>query len=162
MNDLIRRYRDTQRRLRAQFQPFTEEFCPVCPHPCCRKPARIRELDVMLAQAHGFTPPAGADPVADTLYTAVQYLAGEEPDFFAQEIPCDFLGDHGCTFPTDLRPHGCTRFICDIMEREMPPATLREIRRLIRKLDTQYAQIRATVTPRRKKWGAPLPMAEPD
>ena len=99
--DPLTRYRRAQRETRRLFDPFTREHCPTCPTPCCRKPARIRPVDLILVEELGYRVPGGAaERLVDSSlsgYTAPCEDAG---------APCDYLGADGCSFPADLRPFG--------------------------------------------------------
>jgi hypothetical protein len=140
---LIRQYRQTQKDLRDLYDPFTAEQCPVCPTPCCMKPVRVDSIDIALAEAHGCRLPPHGDPEAERNETAKDLLGGGIPIFFQESVACDFLGETGCAFPRDLRPYGCTRFICDPMKRLMEPGKLKEIKHLLKKLDYLHSQIAA-------------------
>jgi hypothetical protein len=142
-------YRQTQARLRDLFASFTAEHCPTCPHPCCRKPVRVGPVDVMLAEAHGMEMPEGADPASERVELGTRYLSEEVPEGCGGDVPCDFLGPRGCTFPRDLMPYECTRYICPIMERELPPGQLRIAKRLVRRLDDDYRKLKDALRPRR-------------
>ncbi len=144
-------YRRTQARLRELFAPFTQEHCPSCPHPCCRKPVRVGPIDVMLAEAHGFRAPEGADPVSERLELGTRYLSEECPPGCEGDVPCDFLGPKGCSFPRDLMPYECARYVCPIMEREMPPARLRQVKSLLRRLDDDYRRLLDSLRPRPRR-----------
>lgn len=138
---LINQYRQTQRQLRRLFEPFCQTHCPTCSEPCCRKPVRVTFLDIALAQSVGFCPPREANPEKERAQTILALINGEEPSFFQEEIPCDFLGKGGCTFPSDLRPFECTRYICRFMESDMDPTTLRRIKILLKRLTKQHQEI---------------------
>jgi hypothetical protein len=105
------------------------------------KPVRVDAVDLGLAEAHGCRLPPHSDPEEDRNETAKEYLGGAAPIYFQESVPCDFLTESGCAFPRDLRPYGCTRFICDPMKRLMEPARLREVKRLLKRLDTLHDQI---------------------
>ncbi|MBW3622133.1 MAG: hypothetical protein KY468_01830 [Armatimonadetes bacterium] len=150
MSKLIRQYRKVHLDLRKLYDPFTEEHCPTCPTPCCMKPARVDSVDIALAEAHGCTLPPHADPEEDRNETAKEYLGGGVPIYFRENVPCDFLGETGCAFPRDLRPYGCTRFICDPMKRLMDPAKLREVKVLLKRLDYLHEQIVAVANGKRR------------
>jgi len=141
-------YRATQKRLRALFEPFNSEFCPKCEAPCCRKPVKVRPIDLMLAEAHGFKVPEHADPVGDLLDAASRYLSGGWTEADGAGQPCDFLGEHGCTFPEDLRPFECARYVCPTMQERMPTRWLREVERLGRRLDADYSRLLSSLTKR--------------
>lgn len=149
MSQPLTAYRRTQARLRALFADFTAKHCPECPHPCCRKPVRVGPIDLLLAEAHGFRPPEGADPVGERVDLGTRYLSEEVPQGCGGEVPCDFLGPRGCRFPKDLMPYECVRYVCPIMERELEPGRLREAKRLIRRLDDDYRKLLDALRARR-------------
>ncbi|MGC8669073.1 MAG: hypothetical protein ACP5VE_13240 [Chthonomonadales bacterium] len=135
--------------LRREFEPFTRRYCPQCVEPCCRKPARITPTDILLATSHGWHPGpefAARDLVAEAAALCATWLEGHEVPSTGE--PCDFLGPRGCTFPHDLRPFGCTIYICPIMLREMDRASLTRIRRLIHELTRHHAVIAKLISPR--------------
>lgn len=148
MQNPLEAYRRTQRELRRQFDAFTRDNCPNCPTPCCRKPARIAPTDILLAESTGWKgkiipleaaqPPedmvaATAGRIADALYEAPE-TAEAEPD----APPCEYLGERGCTFPTDLRPFGCTAYICRYMYARLDRKELTKIKRLVRDLEEKH------------------------
>jgi hypothetical protein len=141
MSQLLRQYRKAQSDLRDLYDPFTDEYCPTCPTPCCMKPARVDAVDIALAEAHGCALPPHEDPETIRNEVAKEYLGGEQPIYFQHDVPCDFLGEGGCAFPRDLRPYGCTRFICDPMKRYMEPATLKQVKHLLKRFDYLHEQI---------------------
>lgn len=135
MANPLREYRRTQRALRELFRAFTESHCADCPEPCCRKPARVDEVDVLLAESLGHPLPAGS-PATDRAAAAAHLIQiGSTHDI--PDAPCDFLRNNGCSFPADLRPLGCTTFVCKFMERDMSTRELQDIKRLGRKLEAQ-------------------------
>ena len=75
-----------------------------------------------------------AGRVADALHDAPA-TAEAEPD----ALPCEFLGERGCTFPNDLRPFGCTTYICKYMYASLDRPTLTRIKRLVRELEEKHA-----------------------
>jgi hypothetical protein len=95
----------------------------------------------MLAEAHGFTVPEGADPVGDILEAANRYFGGGWTEDDGAGKPCDFLGEGGCSFPGDLRPYECARYICKFMRSEMPASWVRTAERLGRQLDTAHTKL---------------------
>jgi hypothetical protein len=141
MSRLIRQYKKVQSDLRDLYDPFTAEHCPTCETPCCRKPVRVDHIDIALAEADGRELPPHADPEEERNETAKDLFGGATPIYFQESVPCDFLQERGCAFPRELRPYGCTRFICDPMKREMEPSKLREVKRLIKRLDYLHDQI---------------------
>jgi len=133
MANPLKEYRRTQRAIRDLFRAFTESHCAECPEPCCRKPARVDDFDVLLAESLGCRLPHG-DPAADRAGAASELLQIGTTRSLPDE-PCDFLKPHGCSFPNDLRPLGCTTYVCKFMERDMSTRELQEIKRLGRKLE---------------------------
>ncbi len=142
-------YRRLQREIRALFDPFTARHCPTCATPCCIQPTRVTPVDVALALGTGHTFPHLAgdqpDPYAPALSHAGHRLAlpmvGVDTDTLR---PCEYLHQHRCTFPDDLRPFGCTTYLCGPMYQNLPDDTLRRLRRLIRQLeDAHIALLRA-------------------
>ena len=61
--DPLTRYRRAQQRARRLFDPFTAAHCPGCRTPCCRKPARIRPVDIVLVAEYGHPLTGVADQV---------------------------------------------------------------------------------------------------
>src|SRR5690242_13421905 len=109
MQNLLLAYKRTQRELRRQFEDFTRANCPTCPTPCCRQPARILPTDILLAEAAGWKDRIrvpGGEPV-----DMVSEIAGRMADAMhdppptaeaePESLPCEYLGETGCTFPTD-------------------------------------------------------------
>jgi Fe-S-cluster containining protein len=142
----LHEYRRTQRAIRALFQPFTESHCPACPQPCCVKPSRVDEADVLLAESLGCDLP-GASPAQDRAAHAEALLLGLPVD--SKDAPCDFLVEGGCSFPPDLRPLGCTTYVCKFMERDLSSRELQEIKRLGRRLEEQRERLLRAVGLRR-------------
>ncbi len=141
-------YRRLQREIRTVFDPFTAKHCPTCLTPCCIKPTRVTPVDVALAVGlgHDFPHLNGADAYAPAVSYAGNRLAapialpmlpGEEPAL----QPCDYLDRGRCTFPDDLRPYGCTAFLCGPMYAHLPDDTLRRLRRLIRQLEDAHTSL---------------------
>ncbi len=135
MHNPLNAYRRTQRELRAQFETFTKRRCPSCPTPCCRQPARIEPSDIRLAEGTGWR--------AQVLLPPVEAETEEN----ASAPPCHYLAERGCTFPNDLRPFGCTTFICRYMYAEMDRATLTRLKRLVRELKERHALVLRTLPP---------------
>ena len=132
MSNSLTRYRAAQRAARELFAPFTAAHCPTCETPCCVRPARVRPVDVVLVEELGYRlPPA---PLAELV--AAPLAGGEGPP-----EPCGYLGPDGCRFPADLRPFGCTMFICEPMRRALPPEELAEIRAALRRLEAAHAAL---------------------
>ena len=74
-----------------------------------------------------------AGRMAHALYDAPP-SAEAEPD----ALPCEYLGATGCTFPTDLRPFGCTTYICKYMYARMDRPSLTRLKRLVRELEDKH------------------------
>ena len=156
MYNPLESYRRTQRELRRNFAAFTRAHCAACPTPCCRKPARILPTDILLAEATGWKArviplelrnsallsDAGeaADSAAEAAgdYALSLYDAPPSAEAELTAPPCDFLGERGCAFPEDLRPFGCTAYICRYMHSSMDRPTLKRIKRLARELETHH------------------------
>lgn len=138
-------YRRLQREIRLLFDPFTARHCPGCAAPCCIKPTRVTPVDVALAlhTGHAFPHLAAQDPYAPALAYAGNRLtplpmAGDaEPP----AEPCEYLHRGRCTFPDDLRPFGCTTYLCGPMYAHLPDDALRRLRRLLRQLDDAHAAL---------------------
>ena len=141
-------YRRLQREIRLVFDPFTAKHCPTCLTPCCIKPTRVTPVDVALAVGLGHTFPHlnGEDAYAPAVSyagsrlaapIALPMLAGDT----APLQPCDYLDKGRCTFPDDLRPYGCTAFLCGPMYAHLPDETVRRLRRLIRQLEDAHTSL---------------------
>ena len=140
----LREYRRLQCEIREVFNPFTAKHCPTCTTPCCIKPTRVTPVDVALAVSLGHTFPhlGGTDPYAPSVSyagtrLALPMLPADDP---APE-PCEYLDKGRCTFPDDLRPYGCTAFLCGPMYAHLPEETLRRLRRLIRQLEDAHTSV---------------------
>ncbi len=138
-------YRRTQRELRRHFDTFTRENCAGCPTPCCRQPARILPTDILLAEATGWknrivTDDTSGDRIAEIAGRVASAL--HNPPETAEADPespvCEYLGESGCTFPADLRPFGCTAYICRYMREKLDRPSLARIKRLVRELDDNH------------------------
>ena len=128
-------YRRAQRELRRVFDAFTRDNCAACPTPCCRQPARILPTDIKLAEASGWR-------AAVTREAAARQM--EDP---AVGEPCAFLGAGGCTFPGDLRPFGCTAYVCRFMYERLDKKELARVRRLVRELEEHHTALLRTLRP---------------
>lgn len=148
MANLIDKYRATHKRIRQYLDPYTAELCPDCPEPCCRKPTKVRDFDVLLARAAGYDiePRNTAGEFVDAF---VQALTGEAE--VGQLEPCDYLGERGCIFPDDLRPFECTKWICSFLKKEITPGDMRELRRLLSRLSDLHRMIEDATIPRRRR-----------
>lgn len=154
MQNPLESYRRTQRELRRHFQAFTQENCPTCPTPCCRRPARILPTDILLAESTGWKgriislePSASPDMVAEVASCMANALhdAPETAEAEPDAPPCEYLGERGCTFPTDLRPFGCTAYVCEYMHQRLDRQSLARIKRLVRELEQKHAILLRTV-----------------
>ena len=147
MANPVDKYRSVHKRLRRYLSPYTDRLCPVCPEPCCRKPTKVSEFDVLLANACGCSLPSANDSAGNLIDKGFRILTGDdEPEEDLE--PCDYLGEKGCIFPDDLRPYECARFICSYLKKEIKPGDMREIRDLLHKLGVAYRELRDAVTPK--------------
>lgn len=143
MQNPLESYRRTQRELRQQFDAFTRQNCPNCPTPCCRKPARILPTDILLAESTGWKanlPTSHPDEVSHAAGEIISALhqPPESAEGLPQDEPCDYLTPTGCSFPTDLRPFGCTTYICRYMHEKLDRQTLSRIKRMVRELEHKH------------------------
>lgn len=136
-------YRRLMREIREIYDPFTAKNCDACETPCCRRPSRLTPLDVSLATACGHT---FAHMDADTAHAIAVAHAGRRlsplpmaPD--DEDGPCEMLASNRCSFPDDLRPFGCTAYICDPMFERMEEADLRRLKRLVRLLSQAHERL---------------------
>lgn len=137
-------YRQTQAKLRRLFEPLTAELCASCLDPCCRVPTRVTPLDVMIALACGWQPEAdliGGDAVEAAARQASEALPAGLADDLGEQRTCPFLGCGGCTFPPDLRPFGCTVYVCRPMLRRLDARRRARLRRLAAELAAHYARL---------------------
>lgn len=126
------------------FDPFTARHCPTCVTPCCIQPTRVTPVDVSLALGTGHTFPhlGEADPYAPALQHAAYRLALPMADTQEETArPCEYLHQGRCTFPNDLRPFGCTTYLCGPMYRHLSDETLRRLRRLLRQLEDAHVAL---------------------
>jgi hypothetical protein len=155
MENPLEAYRRVQRTLREDFDAFTAVHCATCPTPCCVRPARVAPVDILLAEATGWkarvAAAVGGDAVEHAASQAARALAGEMEG--AENPPCEHLGEKGCSFPADLRPFGCTAYICPIMHQRLDKKTLARMRRLVRELERVHQALMAYV--HRRSGGAP-------
>jgi len=138
MPNLLDKYRAAQRRIRRVFEKYTAELCPECPEPCCRKPTKVREFDVLLANSMGCALASTNDSVSEYVQAGLDSLAGVEEEI--DLVPCDYLGPEGCVFPDDLRPFECTRWVCSFLKKAMSPSDMRELRDLLHRLGTLHRE----------------------
>jgi hypothetical protein len=148
MANPIERYRATQRRIRRILDIYTARLCPDCAEPCCRKPTKVREFDVLLANACGCSLPSANDSVSEMVNAGIEIITGERTSD-GELVPCDYLGEKGCIFPDDLRPFECTRWMCSFLKREIRPGDMRELRDLLHKLGVLHRTIIDMIDPRR-------------
>lgn len=155
MQNPLESYRRTQRELRREFDAFTRTHCPTCPTPCCRQPARILPTDILLAEATGWRaklPDADKRDLAAEVANDYAAAFANPPDSAEAEEeenapPCQFLGERGCTFPTDLHPFGCTTYICRYMYADLDKTTLARIKRLVREMEQKHTILLRTIRP---------------
>jgi len=143
MSNPLEEYRAAQRRARTLFEPFTRTSCATCDTPCCRKPARVRPVDIVLVEELGYslpTPVAGVRAVTAALVETA--ASGELPD---GDAPCDFLQERGCAFPSDLRPFGCVALICAPMRRTLPPEELARVEDAVEDLERAHVALMAAL-----------------
>ena len=143
----LREYRAVQREIRALFDPFTQKYCPTCAAPCCVQPTRVTPLDVALAESVGHTFPhlqsdhAAAPAMRDAAHRlsssalSLPVVNEDAPTF------CEYLDKGRCTFPDDLRPFGCTTYLCSPMYANLPPETIKRLRRLVRHLEDAHTAL---------------------
>lgn len=148
MSNLIEKYKATQRRLRKYMDPYTAELCPPCPEPCCIKPTKVSEFDVLLANACGCRLPSANESAARMIDAGIEMLRGNVTERSTEK--CDYLNPDSCAFPGDLRPFECVRYICPYMKKAMSPGEMREVRMLLHKLGVLHREIREAITPRRR------------
>lgn len=142
MRNPLDTYRRLQRALRREFDSFTKVYCPVCPTPCCVRPARIAPTDILLAEGVGWTPRIPAPEDKDAVQHAAEQMTEAVFAGVPEEetpVPCEHLGEQGCTFPADLRPFGCTTYICPYMYWHLDRNALARLRRMIRELERAHA-----------------------
>ena len=140
----LREYRAVQREIRALFDPFTQKHCASCAAPCCVQPTRVTPLDVILAESVGhvwthFGEGDAAAPAFDYAQHRLRPLPMAQGDDV--RTPCEYLHAGRCTFPDDLRPFGCTTFLCGPMYAHLPPEQIKRMRRLVRRLEDAHAAL---------------------
>ena len=150
MPTIIDKYRATHKRLRKYLDTYTKKLCPTCPDPCCRKPTKVSEFDVLVANACGCSLPSANHSAAELVETGLLSLRGN-PKADGYLEPCDYLGDGGCVFPDDLRPYECTRWVCPFLKKEVSPSDMREIRALLHKLMVIHRDLLEAITPKRRR-----------
>lgn len=136
-------YRRLQREIRQIFDPFTAKHCASCLTPCCIKPTKVTPVDVALAVGlgHEFPHLSGADPYAPSVSYAGSRLSLPMLGEPAVREACEYLNKGRCTFPEDLRPFGCTAYLCGPMYAHLPDDVLRRLRRLIRQLEDAHTAV---------------------
>ncbi len=137
-------YRRLQREIRAIFDPFTAKYCASCATPCCIKPTKVTPVDVALAVGlgHEFPHLGDTDPYAPSVsYAGSRLSLPMLPNSVSAQEPCEYLDHYRCTFPSDLRPFGCTTYVCGPMYSHLPDETLRRLRRLIRQLEDAHTSV---------------------
>jgi hypothetical protein len=164
----LHEYRRLQQEVRAVFDPFTTRHCPTCTTPCCIKPSRVTPVDVGIALGcgHRFTnlddpygpameyagyrltatavalPMATPDLKSPSMLTKSDTSGGQITDATSTQADCcDYLVAGRCSFPNDLRPFGCTMFVCGPMHDNLPADEIRRIRRLLKLLDEAHTEI---------------------
>ena len=144
----LQTYRRLQREIRDIFDPFTTQHCPTCTTPCCVKPTRVTPLDVALALGigHAFPHLADPDPYTPALdYATHRFSAAQSLPMVNNTPPsteyCEYLHQGRCTFPDDLRPFGCTQYLCEPMLMHLPPETLAQIQLLLDRLKAAHTAL---------------------
>ena len=136
----LEEYRRAQLALRKDFDTFTAANCPTCPTPCCVRPARVSPTDILLAEATGWRAQVQSMSNVDAVQKAAGQAALALGGVFEDQPnpPCEHLGPRGCTFPKDLRPFGCTAYICPIKRERLDKKTLGRMKRLVRELESAH------------------------
>jgi hypothetical protein len=157
----LEEYRRKQREIRKEFDAFTAVHCPTCTTPCCVRPSRIAPTDIMLAEAVGWKARVASmesrDLVREAAAQAARALASEFEG--VENPPCEHLGERGCTFPKDLRPFGCTTYICPVMYRELDKKTLGRMKRQVKELTAAHQVLMSYI--HRSRSGGPAEDADP-
>lgn len=83
-------------------------------------------------------------PIA-SLNSAINSDGEESERDLNASLPCEFLGTRGCTFPHDLRPLGCTTYICPYMIASMDRTNLTRVKRLVRELEDRHMELMSTL-----------------
>jgi hypothetical protein len=94
----------------------------------------------MLAEATGWRAKVNVTLAGDAVQQAAVQAALALGGAFEDQPnpPCEHLGERGCTFPKDLRPFGCTAYICPIMRERLDKKTLGRMKRLVRELEMAH------------------------
>jgi hypothetical protein len=145
MANILDKYRRTHKRIQAILKPYTKELCPVCQDLCCKKPVKVKEFDVIIANACGYSFQSTEKAVAELIEDGISRLKGNEAKSF--EL-CDYLGENGCTFPDDLRPYECARFICKSLKAKITPSDMRKLRDQLHKLNSIHSELKDSVIPK--------------
>jgi Fe-S-cluster containining protein len=140
-------YRRAQRLLRREFDAVTDRLCPQCPEPCCRVPARVTALDIVIAEAAGWTARLPTDATTVAIRQAEATFKGGE---YEPGSPCPFLGERGCSMPPDLRPLECTAYVC----RFISAATDARGRARLRRLTAEMRRAHVRLIPSGRRPGA--------
>ena len=152
MKNPLTEYRQIQREIRRVFDSFTRVHCASCHMPCCRKPARISPVDILLAEAAGWK--YISENISKSDEDITELIAREDASALLEGVddqkpapPCDFLGEKGCTFPADLHPFGCTVWICPPMYEKMDRKTLSRVKRLVHELTNCHDRLISVIHP---------------
>ncbi len=104
-------------------------------------------VDLLLAEAVGWSSQA-TEPLPDGL--------DGEGNPTRVGAPCRHLGAGGCTMPSDLRPFGCTAYVCRPMLRRLDRVRGARVRRLVRQMGEAHEAVLARV--RRQQRGEQQPI----
>ena len=134
---------------RKEFDAFTSKNCANCPTPCCVRPSRISPTDILLAQSTGWKPPFLQTDKLDAVQKAASQAASALGGLYenVENPPCEYLINYGCSFPDDLRPFGCTTFICKYMYAKLDRKTLGRLKRHIQELKDAHEILMKKVQP---------------
>jgi hypothetical protein len=147
----LEEYRRVQRVIRKDFDAFTSVHCRTCPTPCCVRPARIAPTDILLAEGIGWKTRVNATVGEGTGLDNVQQAAGQAAMALGGAFedvpnpPCEHLGPTGCGFPKDLRPFGCTTYICPIMYERLDRKTLTRMKRTVKELKQAHEALMVAI-----------------
>jgi hypothetical protein len=147
---VLREYRRLMEEIRAVYDIFTQKYCPSCETPCCVRPTRVTPLDVALAEECGckFEGIGSLNPMQIAINYASQRLTAEAVgDRGDVALPCEFLVGNRCSFNDDLRPYGCTSYICPTMYEKMDEKELRRLKGLVRQLASAHSAIEQALKP---------------
>ena len=139
----LKEYRRVQLEVRKEFDAFTSVHCKTCPHPCCVRPSRMTSMDIILAQNCGWKPDIAnvenRDLAAEQAAEHAKALT-EGVDSIPYET-CEYLKDSSCSFPKDLRPFGCTTYICPIMYLRLDKKSLVRMKRSVKELTIAHEEL---------------------